>query len=81
MSAVHRSTFSFTYSNPSEARIVERSIRQEVDEIADDRSRTTVERTDATVRVIVTAMDLVALRAACNTWLTLTGVAERAAAL
>ncbi|MDX1745662.1 MAG: KEOPS complex subunit Pcc1 [Halobacteriales archaeon] len=81
MSAAHRSTFSFTYSDPSEARIIERAIRQEVDEIADDRSRTTVERSDDTVRVIVTATDLVALRAACNTWLTLTTVAERAATL
>ena len=81
MPAPHSTTFSFAYSDPDRARLVERAIRQEVDEIADDRSRTTVGREGGTLRVVVEAADLVALRAAANTWLTLTDVAERTAEL
>lgn len=80
MSAPHRTTFSFDYADAARASIVERAVRQEVDEIADDRSWTTVTRDGATLRVVVAAEDLVALRAGMNTWLTLTDVAERAAA-
>lgn len=81
MPAPHSTTFSFAYSDPDRARLVERAIRQEVDEIADDRSRTAVDRDDSTLRIVVQASDIVALRAAANTWLTLTDVAERTAEL
>lgn len=79
MTAPHRTTFSFDYVDADRARLVERAIRQEVDEIADDRSWTTVTRNGATLQVVVAAEDLVALRAGMNTWLTLTDVAERSA--
>ena len=43
-----------------------------------DRTTATLDRDGATVELTVVADDLVALRAGCNTWLTLTGVAEAA---
>lgn len=58
--------------------MVEASVGQEVGEIDDERSRTTVAREGPTVTVEVEAADLVALRAAGNTWLSLAAVAERA---
>jgi KEOPS complex subunit Pcc1 len=44
---------------------------------AADRSATTVEQRGQTVRIKLTASDLVALRAGMNTWLRLVQVAER----
>ena len=58
--------------------MVEASVGQEVGEIDDERSRATVAREGQTVTVEVEAADLVALRAAGNTWLSLAAVAERA---
>ena len=55
------------------------SLGREVGEIDDDRSRTDLSRDGQSVVVEVEAADLVALRAASNTWLSLLGVAERTA--
>jgi KEOPS complex subunit Pcc1 len=74
---VHETTLAFDYGSPERARIVERSVRQEVGEIAGDRSATSVSRSDETVTVTVEASDLVALRAGLNTWLSLVDAAER----
>ncbi|SNZ13486.1 KEOPS complex subunit Pcc1 [Natronoarchaeum philippinense] len=73
---VHQATYDFDYDSAEAAAIVERSIRQEIGEIDDDRSSVALERTGRTVRVDVAAADLIALRAATNTWLSLVGVAE-----
>jgi KEOPS complex subunit Pcc1 len=73
----HDATLSFAFDDERRARIVAESVRQEVDEIDGDRTRASVDRTAATVTVTVTARDLVALRAGCNTWSTLVSVAER----
>ena len=77
---VHETTLALSYSDSDRARIVERSVRQEVGEIQGDRSATTVSRDGETVTVTVEAADLIALRAALNTWLSLVDVAERAMA-
>ena len=79
MAAPHVIEFEFAYDNPGLAGTVERSLAQEVGEIDDDRSSTTVARDGSTVSIRVEAADLVALRAAANTWLSLTTVAERVA--
>jgi len=77
---VHDATLSFEYDTVDRARLVERSVGQEVGEIAGDRTEATVSREDRTVAVRVTAADLVALRAGLNTWASLVSVAERVAA-
>jgi len=77
---VHDATLSFEYDTADRARLVERSVGQEVGEIAGDRTEATVSREDRTVAVRVTAADLVALRAGLNTWASLVSVAERIAA-
>lgn len=76
----HRTTFTLEYDDERLAAIVEASLGQEVGEIDDDRSRTSLSRTGRTVEVAVEAADLVALRAAGNTWLSLASVAEETAA-
>lgn len=68
----------FEYDDEPTARTVERSVRQEVGEIG-GRSRATLSRNGRTVRIEVAAPDLVALRAALNSWCSLVEVAERAA--
>jgi KEOPS complex subunit Pcc1 len=75
--ATHEALLEFTYDDPESARVVQRSVTQEVGEIAGDRTRATVARDGTTVTVTVTARDLVALRAGVNTWTTLVDVAER----
>lgn len=75
-SVVHEATYTFDYDFADEATTVERSVRREIGEIDDDRSVATLARDGATLAVRVEATDLVALRAATNTWLTLVGVAE-----
>ncbi|MFC6836580.1 KEOPS complex subunit Pcc1 [Halomarina ordinaria] len=75
-SAPHRVLLEFEYESPDRARLVERCVRQEVGEIAGDRTRATVRRDGATLAVDVVADDLVALRAGLNTWCTLVEVAE-----
>lgn len=79
--APHTAALSFTYATPGRARRVERSVRPELDRIADDRSRASVDRDGATLAVTVVAADLVALRAGTNTWVRLVEVAETADAL
>lgn len=75
----HEAVLEFSYTDADRARIVERSVRQEVDDIAGDRTRATVDREGRHVDVTITASDLVALRAGVNTWTTLVRVAERSA--
>ncbi|MFC7044864.1 KEOPS complex subunit Pcc1 [Halobacteriaceae archaeon GCM10025711] len=78
MDSPHESTFELVYDDERRARVVERSVAREVDDMVDDRSRARVDRDGATVTVHVVASDLTALRAAQNTWLTLVAVAEEA---
>ena len=73
----HRTRFSLTYDDERRARVVEASVGREVGEIDDDRSATAISREGRTVTLDVEAADLVALRAAGNTWLSLVAVAER----
>ena len=77
--APHAAELVFDYSTPERARLLARSVAQEVNEIEDDRTRATVEARDRSVVVEIAADDLVALRAGVNTWATLVEVAERAA--
>jgi len=74
----HRSVLTFDYDDAERARRVERSVRPELGAIDSDRTTTALARDGATLELTVVADDLVALRAGCNTWLTLTGVAEAA---
>ncbi|RBI63469.1 KEOPS complex Pcc1-like subunit [halophilic archaeon] len=73
---MHDAVLEFEYDADAHATTVLRSVEREIGEIDGDRSRTTISRDDATVVVRVEADDLVALRAALNTWQTLVGVAE-----
>lgn len=75
----HRTRFSLEYDDERRARVVEASLAREVGEIDDERSRTTLSRDGQSVCLDVRAADLVALRAASNTWLALSDVAERTA--
>jgi KEOPS complex subunit Pcc1 len=72
----HETVLSITYATPERARRVERSIAPEIGDIDDDRSRTRLARDDDELSVTVQASDVVALRAAINTWLSLVSVAE-----
>jgi len=72
----HQAVFEFDYADPESARRVQRSVAVEVGDIEGDRSTATLERDGATLTVTVGARDLVALRAGCNTWLSLVSVAE-----
>ncbi|ELZ13261.1 KEOPS complex Pcc1-like subunit [Haloterrigena salina JCM 13891] len=75
----HDATLEFDYETPSRARLVAESVAREVGEIDDDRSQTTIDRDGSTVRIEIDAADVIALRAALNTWFTLVDVAEQAA--
>ena len=77
--APHRSRLALTYDDERLARIVATSLENEVGEIDDERSRTSLSRDGATVTIEIEAADLVALRAAGNTWLSLASVAEETA--
>jgi KEOPS complex subunit Pcc1 len=72
----HEATLAFEYERTERAELVASSVAVEQGQIADDRSAATVDRDGDTVRVRVTAADLVALRAGCNTWLGLVDTAE-----
>ena len=72
----HRTVLTLEYADESVARRVERSLRPEIGDIEGDRTTAELSRAGATLWVSVEADDLVALRAGCNTWLTLTSVAE-----
>jgi KEOPS complex subunit Pcc1 len=78
VSAPHEATLVFDYPDAESARLVERAVSQELDEIDGDRTRAALVRDGRTVEVRVSADDLVALRAGCNTWCTLVEVAETA---
>ena len=58
------------------AQIIERSLSVEAADFQDDRSETVVDRNGEEVVIEIFATDLVALRAATNTWFTLLAVAE-----
>ncbi|MFH5797398.1 KEOPS complex subunit Pcc1 [Haladaptatus sp. CMAA 1911] len=75
----HDALLDFEYDSEERALLILRSVGQEIGEIDDDRSKTTVARDGRTVSVRVEAEDLIALRAALNTWQTLVGVAEMVA--
>jgi len=77
----HELSLSFAYGDPTRARTIERSLRQEIGEIDDDRSLTDLRRDGEVLDVTVEAADLIALRAAGNTWLSLVSVAEEAASI
>ncbi|WP_458184940.1 KEOPS complex subunit Pcc1 [Haladaptatus sp. NG-WS-4] len=72
----HDAFLEFDYETDERTVLVFRSVEQEVGEIAGDRSRATIDRDGKTLVVRIEADDLVALRAALNTWQTLVGVAE-----
>jgi len=75
----HSADLCFEYPTIEDAQRVDRSIRIEVDELDDDRSTVAVDREAAELAVEVTAADLVALRAAINSWLRYVSVAEQVA--
>jgi KEOPS complex subunit Pcc1 len=74
---VHEATLSFEYESATRARHVERAIGPELGDIDDDRSSVRADRTGTCLELDVEADDLVALRAATNTWLSLVTTAER----
>ena len=73
----HETVLEFDYTGPRRAARVSRAVAVEAGDIEGDRTRATVDRDGATVRVTVEAADLVALRAGVNTWVSLVSVAER----
>ncbi|SEQ52023.1 KEOPS complex subunit Pcc1 [Natrinema salaciae] len=75
----HDATLEFDYETASRAELVAESVAREIGEIDDERSHTTLERDGSRVRIGIDADDVVALRAALNTWFTLVDVAERTA--
>jgi KEOPS complex subunit Pcc1 len=81
VSRPHETDFSIEYRTESRAAAVADAVGQEVGAIDDERSATTIDREDRAVEIHVDAADLVALRAAANTWLGLVRVAEETAAL
>ncbi|WP_436909209.1 KEOPS complex subunit Pcc1 [Halosimplex marinum] len=72
----HEAVFDCEYPDAERARRVERSVAVEAGDIEGDRTTATLERDGPTLTVTVAAADLVALRAGCNTWLSLVAVAE-----
>ncbi|SEW00789.1 KEOPS complex subunit Pcc1 [Natrinema salifodinae] len=75
----HDATLEFDYESASRARLVADSVAREIGEIDDDRSQTTINRDGERVLIEIDAADVVALRAALNTWFSLIDVAERTA--
>ena len=76
---VHTAALCFAYPTAEDARLIEQSIRVEVDQLDDSRSAVAVDRTDTRVAVDIAADDLVALRAGLNSWLRYVSVAETVA--
>jgi KEOPS complex subunit Pcc1 len=77
----HDFHLSVSLSDERRARLVERALAVEVDEIDDTRSSATVARDADTVSVRVAADDLVALRAGVNTWTRFLDVTEQVLAV
>jgi KEOPS complex subunit Pcc1 len=75
----HEAALEFDYETRSRAELVAASVAREIGEIDDERSRTTIECEDSQVAIEIDADDIVALRAALNTWFSLIDVAERTA--
>jgi KEOPS complex subunit Pcc1 len=73
----HETSFSLEYDTASDAATIERSLRPEIGDIEGERTEAALSRDGAVLCVDIEAADLVALRAGQNTWLSLTGVAER----
>ena len=67
--------------DPDLAKAIERSIRVERSDLADDRTRTHISRNDGTIEIHIEATDLIGLRAATNTWVGLLKTAEATASL
>ena len=76
---MHTAELRFRYQSPEAAALVAAAIEEELGEIDGERASAAVSRYGSTIRVDITADDLVALRAGLNTWETLLEVAERAA--
>lgn len=72
----HEAVYVFEYSDPGRAKTIADSVGREVGEIDDDRSGADLACEGSTVRITIRADDLVALRAATNTWLGLVDTAE-----
>ena len=73
----HEARIATDLSSPAAAATVYHAIEPEAADLSNDRSSTTVTATDATVTIGINAADLIALRAAVNTWCGLLEVAER----
>lgn len=80
MTERHETLLTFEYDTTARATTVAASLRPEIDDIEGDRTRASLTRDGGSVEITIEAADLVALRAGQNTWLSLTGVAERCAA-
>ncbi|ELZ07268.1 KEOPS complex subunit Pcc1 [Natrialba aegyptia] len=77
--ASHDTLLEFDYESSERATVVAESVAREIGEIDDERSRTTIERDGSVVTIRIDAEDVIALRAAVNTWFSLIDVAERTA--
>lgn len=77
----HETVLTVTVDEPQQASVIATSLQQEVGEIDDDRSTARVACSNDTVEVIIEAADLVALRAALTTWLSLLGVATESVSI
>ena len=75
----HTTSFTLEYDTVGQATAIERSLEPEVGDIEGERTGATLSRDGNLLCVDIEAADLVALRAGQNTWLSLVGVAERAA--
>lgn len=75
----HETRLVCAYGSSTGARRLQRALEPEVADLTDDRTRTELSRSERRLEVTVEATDLVALRAALNTWLSLLEVAERTA--
>jgi len=74
---VHTAEIRFQYDTPDTAELVAEAVGQELGEIDGGRATASISREGSQLSVGVDADDLVALRAALNTWGTLLEVAER----
>jgi len=74
----HETRLVCRYESAAGARRLQRALGPELADLVDDRSRARLSRSGDRLEVSVEATDLVALRAALNTWLSLLAVGERA---
>lgn len=72
----HEIVFDLEYGTDEQAQVIYQSVAQEIGEIDDDRSKTVIDLNGTSIEVTIVAADLIALRAAVNTWLSLIEVAE-----